>query len=137
MDIAYGISGKSANGLEEDSIALYKGDKGILIQWVVNCRDVDYQVSIPPNLTAADFNISAASWKDVACVDEFQALVDENFPALANDAGACVDVATWFHYGIDGLYEEIEVNNESEDDEDEGITTIVGDEEERGEDVED
>jgi hypothetical protein len=106
MNRAWFITGTNAGGLEEDYVQLHVSPKGVLLVFIIK-RDVDDQVSEPPDLTQADFSSGPA--KKVSSLIEFQKLVDENFKTPTSKH----KVGRWFELGVQQA-------NEAAEDEDEG-----------------
>lgn len=78
---------------EEDYVHLMIGPRGVLLAYVTG-RDVDEQISIPPNLTMADFEGEAET--RITDIKQFQQLVDQYFPNMGQN------VQEWFNAGFGG-----------------------------------
>ena len=89
-DEHYYIAGDDEFGDVEDHINLYIGDAGVLAQTVTHGREVDEEISIPPGLSAAQFDCPSDA-KEV-CMEVFQAKLDDHQIKL--------DARKWFADGM-------------------------------------
>jgi hypothetical protein len=95
MNKSWHISGTDAGGNDEDYAQLHVGDKGKLLVFVIDGRDVDSAISVPDGLSQADFEPSEDAIK-VTDMAEFQKLVDEQFLATW---GVDTNIQGWFDVG--------------------------------------
>lgn len=94
MNKTWYIEGDDAGGLTEDSVQLYVGDKGKMLVFVVDGRDVDAQFSIPDGLYQHHFEPLEPAIK-ITSIKEFQDLVNQQFGEHPNTK----DIEGWFRLG--------------------------------------